>query len=584
MSHATWGDVRDFAVRCYVPARQENGGTWRVHPEIPHAGAQLWPGTWIQASILEHTMPANTTEVERRLWAAADNLRANSKLRSHEYSVPVLGLIFLAYADYRFTEAKARMGEGTGRRSGITKDDYQAAGVLYVPEAARYSWLLQLPEGANVGQSINDAMRAIEEDNEDLRGVLPKLYNRLDNSILISLLKAFNFAEIADGLEGDAFGKIYEYFLGKFARDEGGKGGEFYTPTSLVKLMVEIMEPFHGRIFDPACGSGGMFVQSARFVEEHRRSPNAEISVYGQEKTAETVRLAKMNLAIHGLSGDVKQANTFYEDPHTSPGKFDFAMANPPFNVSGVDKDRIGVDPRLPFGVPTGDNANYLWMQYIYSSLNERGRAGVVMANSASDARGSEMEIRRQLIEDGGVDIMLATSTKLFYTVPLAATVWFFDRRKKGTPREDQVLFIDARHIYTPVTRAIRELSAAQIEFIANIANLYRGEPTETVHGSDALMQEHFPNGTYRDVPGLCKVATRAEIEVQGWSLNAGRYIGVQARAADDFDFSVRLGELSEELEVLNLEAHELEVRISENVQVLLEGANGEAMNDTVLA
>ncbi|GHF64038.1 membrane protein [Deinococcus metalli] len=529
-------------------------------------------------------MPANTTEVERRLWAAADNLRANSKLRSHEYSVPVLGLIFLAYADYRFTEAKARMGEGTGRRSGITKDDYQAAGVLYVPEAARYSWLLQLPEGANVGQSINDAMRAIEEDNEDLRGVLPKLYNRLDNSILISLLKAFNFAEIADGLEGDAFGKIYEYFLGKFARDEGGKGGEFYTPTSLVKLMVEIMEPFHGRIFDPACGSGGMFVQSARFVEEHRRSPNAEISVYGQEKTAETVRLAKMNLAIHGLSGDVKQANTFYEDPHTSPGKFDFAMANPPFNVSGVDKDRIGVDPRLPFGVPTGDNANYLWMQYIYSSLNERGRAGVVMANSASDARGSEMEIRRQLIEDGGVDIMLATSTKLFYTVPLAATVWFFDRRKKGTPREDQVLFIDARHIYTPVTRAIRELSAAQIEFIANIANLYRGEPTETVHGSDALMQEHFPNGTYRDVPGLCKVATRAEIEVQGWSLNAGRYIGVQARAADDFDFSVRLGELSEELEVLNLEAHELEVRISENVQVLLEGANGEAMNDTVLA
>ncbi|GGK85652.1 type I restriction-modification system subunit M [Deinococcus radiotolerans] len=517
-------------------------------------------------------MPANTTEIERRLWAAADNLRANSKLRSHEYSTPVLGLIFLAYADYRFTEAKTRLSAGGGRRSGVTKDDYQAAGVLYVPEAARYSWLLQLPEGANVGQSINDAMRAIEEENEDLRGVLPKLYNRIDNSILVALLKAFNFAEIADDLEGDAFGKIYEYFLGKFARDEGGRGGEFYTPTSLVKLMVEIMEPFHGRIYDPACGSGGMFVQSARFVEEHRANPTSEISVYGQEKTAETVKLARMNLAVHGLSGDIRQANTFYEDPHTSPSKFDFALANPPFNVSGVDKDRIGVDPRLPFGLPRTDNSNYLWMQYIHSSLNERGRAGVVMANSASDARGSEQEIRRHLIQAGAVDIMLATSSNLFYTVTLPATVWFFDKRKKGTPREDQVLFIDARHIYTPVTRAIRELSGTQVEFLANIANLYRGEASEDLHGSAALMTEHFPNGAYRDVPGLCKVATRAEIEAQGWSLNPGRYVGVQARAVDDFDFSVRLGELNEELEVLNVEAHELEERICENMQALLEG------------
>ncbi|WP_104992044.1 class I SAM-dependent DNA methyltransferase [Deinococcus sp. NW-56] len=518
-------------------------------------------------------MPANTTEIERRLWAAADNLRANSKLRSHEYSTPVLGLIFLAYADHRFTEAEARLASGgSRRRGGVSKDDYQAEGVLYVPETARYSALLNLPEGANVGQAINDAMRAIEEENEDLRGVLPKLYNRLDNSILVALLKSFNFSQIAGDLEGDAFGKIYEYFLGRFARDEGGKGGEFYTPTSLVKLMVEIMEPFHGRIYDPACGSGGMFVQSARFVEEHRRNPSAEISVYGQEKTAETVKLARMNLAIHGLSGDVRQANTFYEDPHTSPGKFDFALANPPFNVSGVDKDRIGVDPRLPFGLPRTDNANYLWMQYIYSSLNERGRAGVVMANSASDARGSEMEIRRQLIQAGAVDIMLATSSNLFYTVTLPATVWFMDRRKKGTPREDQVLFIDARHIYTPVTRAIRELSDTQVEFLANIANLYRNEPTEDRHGSAELMAEHFPEGTYRDVPGLCKVATRAEIEAHGWSLNPGRYVGVQARAADDFDFSVRLSELNEELETLNAEAHELEERISENVQALLEG------------
>jgi type I restriction enzyme M protein len=529
-------------------------------------------------------MPANITEIERRLWTAADNLRANSKLRSHEYSTPVLGLIFLAYADYRFMQAEGRLTVGASRRSGITKDDYQAEGVLYVPPAARYSWLLKLPEGANVGQSINDAMRAIEDENEDLRGVLPKLYNRLDNSILISLLKAFNFEEIAADLEGDAFGKIYEYFLGKFARDEGGKGGEFYTPTSLVKLMVEIMEPFHGRIYDPACGSGGMFVQSAHFIEAHRKNPTNEISVYGQEKTAETVKLAKMNLAVHGLSGDIRQANTFYEDPHTSPGKFDFALANPPFNVSGVDKDRIGIDPRLPFGQPKGDNANYLWMQYIYSSLNARGRAGVVMANSASDARGSEQEIRRQMVQAGGVDIMLSTSSNLFYTVTLPATVWFYDKRKHGTPREDTVLFIDARHVFTQVSRALRELSDAQVEFIANIANLYRGELTETLHGSDDLMAEHFPDGVYRDVPGLCKVATRAEIAAQGWSLNAGRYVGVQARAADDFDFSVRLGELQEELEVLNAEAHELEERISENVLALLDGVNGEAVDEAVLA
>lgn len=514
-------------------------------------------------------MPANTTEIERRLWAAADNLRANSKLRSHEYSTPVLGLIFLAYADYRFTAAQPTL-TAASRRSGTTKDDYQAAGVLYVPDNARYSYLLNLPEGTNLGQAVNDAMRAIEDDNEDLRGVLPKLYNRLDNTILASLLKAFNFSEIMHDLEGDAFGKIYEYFLGKFARDEGGKGGEFYTPTSLVKLMVEIMEPFHGRIYDPACGSGGMFVQSARFIEEHRRNPTTEISVYGQEKTAETVKLARMNLAVHGLSGDIRQANTFYEDPHTIKGKFDFALANPPFNVSGVDKERIGTDPRLPFGIPKSDNANYLWMQYIHSSLNDRGRAGVVMANSASDARGTEQDIRQKLIESGSVDIMLATSSNLFYTVTLPATVWFFDKRKKGTPREDQVLFIDARKIYTPVTRAIRELSDEQVEFIANIANLYRGEEPEFTHGTREQFEETFPGLTYLDVPGLCRIATRAEIEAQGWNLNPGRYVGVQARAADDFDFLTQLEELNEKLETLTAEARALEQQISRNVLILL--------------
>ncbi|EYB67863.1 Site-specific DNA-methyltransferase (adenine-specific) [Deinococcus phoenicis] len=515
--------------------------------------------------MLEHTMSANTSEVERRLWAAADNLRANSKLRSHEYSTPVLGLIFLAYADHRFQQAQEELGPDAD------PIDFQAEGVMYLPEQARYRRLLALPDGANLGQAINEAMNAIEAENEDLKGVLPKIYNRLDNSVLTPLLKAFNFEEIAAGLQGDAFGKVYEYFLGEFAKREGQLGGEFYTPTSLVKLMVEIMEPFHGRIYDPACGSGGMFVQSARFVTEHQKNPTDELSVFGQEKTAETVRLARMNLAVHGLSGDIKQGNTFYEDIHGSRGKFDFALANPPFNVKGVKKDDIAADPRLPHGIPSTDNGNYLWLQYISSSLNARGRAGVVMANSASDARGSEQLIRQRMIQSGNVDIMLATSSNLFYTVTLPATLWFLDNGKRGTAREDKVLFIDARNTYRQVTKAVRELTDEQVEFLANIANLYRGEKPEFRHGSQEKIEELFPGGVYRDVPGLCKVATRAEIEAQGWSLNPGRYVGVQARAADDFDFSVRLSELNEELETLNAEAHELEERIGANVQALLE-------------
>jgi type I restriction enzyme M protein len=325
-------------------------------------------------------MPANTTELEKRLWGAADELRANSKLKSSEYSVPVLGLIFLRYADHKFSLAKAKLtSQSTGRRS-IGKTDYQAQGVLYLPEAARFSNLLNLPEGADIAKAINDAMRALEADNEDLKEVLPKTYNKLDKPILVSLLK--NFSEIPMDIEGDAFGKIYEYFLGKFAMSEGQKGGEFFTPTSLVKLIVEIIEPYQGRIYDPACGSGGMFVQSASFVERHRKRAT-DISVYGQEKVDETIRLCKMNLAVHGLSGDIRQGNTYYEDIHKGVGKFDFVMANPPFNVNGVDKERIKEDPRYPFGAPRTDNANYLWIQEFYSALNGKGRARFVMANSA---------------------------------------------------------------------------------------------------------------------------------------------------------------------------------------------------------
>ncbi|MDQ1334324.1 MAG: type restriction enzyme protein [Thermodesulfobacteriota bacterium] len=527
----------------------------------------------------------------------------------------------------------------------------------------------------------------------------------------------------------------------------------------MVRLIVRIIEPYHGRIYDPACGSGGMFVQSARFVGEHKSSSSNVLSVYGQERVAETVRLSKMNLAVHGLGGDIRQGNTYYEDLHASTaegGKLDFVMANPPFNVDRVDKDRLKDDPRFPYGLPRVDNANYLWIQIFYSALNKTGRAGFVMANSASDARGSELEIRKKLIQDKAVDVMVAVGSNFFYTVTLPCTLWFLDKakaelmpsppspqtplpedeglrqpspqtplpegeglhyrggfdfsglvdrarelRKSQTPAEevfwqlvrsrqfmglkfrrqhqigdyivdfyyadhkliveldgpvhddpdrkrvdhkrdayltslgnkvlrfrnqaflenpqqilcqiadslpsrpdptatfdsknkphlppspagrgaggegtafqyaDTVLFIDAREIYQQVDRAHREFTPEQVEFLGNIARLYRGKEPENLHGSAHLMAEKFPDGIYRDIPGLCKVATIQEIEAQGWSLNPGRYVGVADRKEDDFDFYDRLEALNDELETLNAEAQGLEGRIAENVAKLLEG------------
>jgi type I restriction enzyme M protein len=519
-------------------------------------------------------MPANNTEIEKRLWDAADELRANSRLRPSEYYLPVLGLIFLRYADHKFAQADReiqaeRAAVATDRRQRpITRDDYHARGVLYLPDVARFQRLVELPEDENIGRAINDAMKAVEAHNPDLKDVLPKTYNRLDNDTLVTLLKLFHAIEM--DLEGDVFGKIYEYFLAQFAMSEGRRGGEFFTPTSVVKLIVEIIEPYHGLIHDAACGSGGMFVQSARFVQRHQQNPSAEISLYGQERVAQTVRLCQMNLAVHGLAGDIRQGNTYYEDIHRSAGKFDFVMANPPFNVNRIDKDRIKDDPRFPFSLPRVDNGNYIWIQIFFSALNAWGRAGFVMANSASDARGSELEIRKQLIQTGVVDVMVAVASNFFYTVTLPCTLWFLDRGKAGTERHDKVLFLDARHIYTQVDRAHREFTPTQIEFLADIVRLYRGQEPETTQGSAELMAEHFPDGVYQDVPGLCKVATLDEIEAQGWSLNPGRYVGVAEREEEDFDFIERLTELHEELEFLNAEAHELEERIEENVTQLL--------------
>ena len=516
--------------------------------------------------------------IESRLWTMADELRANSRLRASEYSTPVLGLIFLRYADHKFTqeerEEEIRGTEATGRRrrsEASRREAFQARGVFYLPENARFQYLLNLPESEDIARAINDAMRAIEETNSGLNGILPKTYNRLEKSVLIALLRTM--VQIPMDIEGDAFGKIYEYFLGNFAMAEGARGGEFFTPTSLVKLIVEILQPFEGRILDPACGSGGMFVQSAEFIHNHRQNGNGQISIYGMERVTETIRLCKMNLAVHGLEGDIRQANSYYEDPHQSLEKFDFVMANPPFNVDRVDRERLRDDPRFPFGMPRVDSANYLWIQLFYSALNASGRAGFVMANSAADARASELAIRRQIIESRAVDMMVSVSSNFFYTVTLPCTLWFFDKSKGESERGDKVLFIDARHIYQQVDRAHREFAPQQIEFLSNIARLYRRETPENQHDSAELMAQNFPDGEYVDMPGLCKVATIADIEAQGWSLNPGRYVGVAERAVEVFNFPERLGELNEELEVLNTEAHQLEERISENVTMILEEA-----------
>jgi type I restriction enzyme M protein len=567
-------------------------------------------------------------ELERRLWSAADQLWANSPLRPSEYSTPVLGLIFLRFADSAFTKVEAELkGKATGRRT-IGKTDYQAKGVVYIPDEARFSRLLQLPESADIGKKLNEAMKAIEQENDDLKDVLPKSYQRIDNATLVELLKIMS--SIPTDIGGDAFGKIYEYFLGAFAMKEGQKGGEFFTPFSMVNLIVEVIEPFHGRLFDPANGGGNMFVSSARFVANHRKNPSTEISIFGQERVAETIRLCKMNLAVHGLSGDIRQANTYYEDVHDCVGKFDFVMANPPFNVSGVDKEKLKDDPRFRLGLPSTDIANYLWIQIFYHALSPKGRAGFVMANSAADARGSELEIRKKLIQSGAVDVIVSVGPNFFYTVTLPATLWFFDKAKASLPppstrpvahpspsgrragdegeqnrvaSADTVLFIDARHIYRQIDRAHREFTPEQVEYLANIVRLYRGKEPEFMRGSEKLLK-HFaakpsppsplpscapsplrpsptgrgdggegrPGYLYRDVPGLCKVATRKEIEAQGWSLNPGRYVGVApGEEVSDADFKEQFEQLTEELETLNAEARELEDRIASNAAKIME-------------
>jgi len=448
-------------------------------------------------------------QLEADLWRSADTLRANSDLKSSEYSTPVLGLIFLKFADnkYRLHE-KAIFKEYTrlkgGRREKKLSDISIEKCGFYLPDHARYDYLLNLPEEEDIAKAIKKAMEAIEEYKPELKGILPQeeyfRLTRTDNSIPAQLLK--NFANIPLTASGDMFGQIYEYFLGNFAMAEGQGGGEFFTPRSVVRLMVKIIEPHRGTVFDPACGSGGMFVQSANFIEEHRKDADNDFFVYGQEKNLETVKLAKMNMAVNGLRGDVRQGISYYEDHFESFEKFDYVLANPPFNVDDVSLGRVENDKRFStYGIPrkktkvkkkdqgneTVPNANYLWINLFATSLNDTGRAGLVMANSASDARHSEADIRKNLIENNLIYGMLTLPSNMFYTVTLPATLWFFDKAKK----DKRILFIDARNIFTQIDRAHRQFSEEQISNIAIISHLHRGKQDKFV----ALIESYFKQG-----------------------------------------------------------------------------------------
>lgn len=597
-------------------------------------------------------------DLEDRLWQAADKLRVDSGLKASEYATPILGLIFLRFASIRFNKVKPLIDKeiAAQKNSRMQRQRHEIAIEkcgFYLPPEAEYEYLLDLPEKEDIAKAIKVAMEKIELYKPELVDSLPKdeyfkLYTADDRSLPKTLLKTF--ADIPEDATGDIFGKVYEYFLGEFALAEGQGGGTFYTPTSVVKLMVEVIEPYKGTMFDPACGSGGMFVQSSEFVDRRRaemhETDTKDLMVYGGEKDSATVKLARMNIAVNGLRGQILQANAYYEDPFNCYQHFDYVMANPPFNVDDVNLDRVKGQQRFnEYGIPqnktkktvkkgkekdvnTVPNANYLWINLFATSLKATGRAALVMANSASDARNSEADIRKTLIKSGVIDCMLTLPKNMFYTVTLPATLWFFDKSNAG--KEHKVLFIDARNIFRQIDRAHREFTAEQIQNIASIVRLYRGEKKrftklldtykaqvadfekqtavqhriveqlkkqkpeidkeikrwekqveesvklyKTLHDKqlyyEAQIQwltERFPNAVYEDVIGLCKAATLAEIEEQDWSLNPGRYVGVviEEDALTEEEFLKEMKGRHQLLDSLNDQALNLENLINKNL------------------
>ncbi|NLB80080.1 MAG: N-6 DNA methylase, partial [Clostridiaceae bacterium] len=557
------------------------------------------------------------------LWATADQLRANSGLKSTEYAEPILGLIFLHFAEVKYSKfetdikAEYEKNKGTRMERPIHKIAIEKCG-FYLPDEAKYDYLLNLPESEDLSGKVKAAMEILEHYTAELEDTLPKdVYynvNSVDDPLVLAkLLK--NFKDIPSNVQLDIFGEIYEYFLSKFALAEGQGGGEFFTPSTVVRYMVEVLAPTEGKILDPACGSGRIFVQTAHYIEHHKKNgKQMNLRAYGVEKTGATVKLAKMNLVLNNVRGTITEANSYYRDPYDSFGQFDYVMANPPFNVDDVELDQVKNQARFnTYGVPQNKtkkkkkdakenvpNANYLWINQFATALNENGRAALVMANSASDAGHSEKDIRIKLIESGIISQMVTLPSNMFTSVTLPATLWFFDNAKKN---KDEILFIDARNIFTQIDRAHRKFSDEQIKNLAIISRLYEGKTEEyeellqeyhdqlssapeTSDDEDIppksywqdnidWLTERFPDGKYVDVVGLCKAAKiegEDGIKDQDYSLNPGRYVGevIEDDGMTKEEFKAEMLDLNAALTGLNTEAHELEAKIADNLQKLV--------------
>lgn len=600
----------------------------------------------------------NIRKLEAELWESADLLRAGSKLTSNQYCMPVLGLIFLRYAYSRFKLVEQEILKDRPVRRGrvlpIEASDFVSKSALFLPKEAQYEFLVNLPADIasaeltnqngeimnSLGEVVNNAMLLVEEQSEQLVGVLPKDYTMFSDELLAELLRIFNNSAL-DEVGGDVIGRIYEYFLNKFAKNIAQDDGVFFTPKSLVKMIVNILEPKGGVLLDPACGSGGMFVQTGDFVNAAGMVANSAMTFYGQEKVEYNAQLCLMNMAVHGLTGVIKsgdEANTFYHDAHNLDGCCDYIMANPPFNVDKVKAESAESAGRLPFGMTAVNkskevsNGNYLWISYFYSYLNETGRAGFVMASSATDSSGKDKDIRQKLVETGHVDVMISVGNNFFYTKSLQCSLWFFDKGK-SQELQDQILFIDARNYYTVVDRTLNEWSEWQLKNLNAIVWLYRGETEKyfalleeyrkvlggelsfadrvadltekiaalrgeakkaveeapkrerkkiqaeydaqiaaldeilTVAKEANWLYEKFGEGKYEDVPGLCKKASRSEVDEKGYSLTPGAYVGVAAVEDDGVDFAQRMGEIHRELLALQAESNELMETISENMK-----------------
>ena len=577
------------------------------------------------------TEKINIRKLEADLWESADLLRAGSKLTSSQYCMPVLALLFLRYAYSRFKMVEAELLKNRPSRGGrlmpVEPSDFAAKSALYLPREAQFDYLVNLSDDQPLGEAVNHAMALVEEQSEQLTGILPKTYTMFADDLLRELLRIFNNKTL-DEIGGDVIGRIYEYFLSKFAKAVASDDGVFFTPKSLVKMLVNVLEPTQGIMLDPACGSGGMFVQTGDFVNQAGLNANTQMTFYGQEKVEYNAQLCLMNMAVHGLNGRIisgDEANSFYHDAHNLAGKCDYVMANPPFNVDKVKAESASAAGRLPFGLPGVNqktkeigNANYLWISYFYAYLNEHGRAGFVMASSATDSANKDRDIREKLVRTGDVDVMVSVGNNFFYTLSLPCSLWFFDKNK-NTDIRDKVLFIDARNYYTVVDRTLNEWTEWQLRNLQAIVHLYRGEKekyqqllsdykavlgdTTVASAQEALdkqkaivkesianatrkdkkrieaeqntliaeledtletarqfewLTEKFGDGQYQDVLGLCKIATIQDIEEKNYSLTPGAYVGVAEQEDDGVDFHERMTEIHAELAQLTSEANTL--------------------------